>query len=149
MAGLIARVSGWDRALPLVVERHMALPGEWGVSDCWTMTLDAIEAVMGERILPHLRRYKTEAGGYRLFAKHGLTRLDEALATVFTQIPRLSAQRGDVGVIERAGQLSAGVFDAEGFAVKTLYGEGKVVTHSDVRHYPITAVKTAFKVGRE
>lgn len=146
---ILTRVPGWDRALPLVIERHMALPGEWGVSDCWMLTMDAIEAVTGERVLKHLRRYRTEAGGYRLFTKHGLSTLDEALATALAPVGPLSAQRGDVGVIERAGQLSAGVFDAEGFVVKTLYGEGKTVTHSDVRHYPITAVKAAFKVGRE
>lgn len=145
---ILTRVPGWDRSLPLVIERHMALPGEWGVSDCWTMTLDAIEAVTGERVLKHLRRYRTEAGGYRLFAKHGLSSLDQAFATILQPVGRLAAQRGDVGVIERDGRLSAGVFDAEGFAVKTLYGEGRIVTHSDVRHFPVTAVKAAFKVGR-
>lgn len=145
----LTRVSGWDRALPLVIERHMALPGEWGVSDCWTLTMDAIEAVTGERVLKHLRRYKTEAGGYRLFAKHGFTTVEEALASVLQPVGRLSAQRGDVGVIERDGLISSGVFDAEGFVVKTLYGEGKTVTHSDIRHFPITAVKAVFKVGRE
>lgn len=145
----LTRVPGWDRALPLVIERHMALPGEWGVSDCWMLTMDAIEAVTGERVLKHLRRYKTEVGGYRLFAKHGFTTVEEALVSVLQPVGHLSAQRGDVGVIERDGLISSGVFDAEGFVVKTLYGEGKTVTHSDIRHFPITAVKVAFKVGRE
>lgn len=127
----------------------MALPGEWGVSDCWMLTMDAIEAVTGEPVLKHLRRYKTEVGGYRLFAKHGFTTVEEALASALQPVGRLSAQRGDVGVIERDGLISSGVFDAEGFVVKTLYGEGRTVTHSDIRHFPITAVKAAFKVGRE
>lgn len=146
---ILTRDPGWDRALPLVIARHMALPGEWGVSDCWTMTMDAIEAVTGERVLKYLRRYKTEAGGYRLFAKHGFTTVEAALASVLQPVGSLSAQRGDVGVLERDGLISSGVFDAEGFVVKTLYGEGKTVTHSDVRHFPITAVRAAFKVGRE
>lgn len=146
---ILTRVPGWDRALPLVIERHMALPGEWGISDCWMLTMEAIEAVTGKRILPHLRRYRTEAGGYRLFAKHGFTTVEAALASVLKPVGRLSAQRGDVGVIERDGLISAGVIDAEGLVVKTLYGEGKIVTGSDVRHFPVTAVKTAFKVGRE
>ncbi|KAB2872549.1 MAG: hypothetical protein F9K43_07650 [Bauldia sp.] len=146
---VLTRVPGWDRALPLVIERHMALPGEWGVSDCWTLTMDAIEAVTGERVLKHLRRYRTEAGGYRLFAKHGFATVEEALASVLKPVGRLSAQRGDVGVIDRDGLISAGVIDAEGLVVKTLYGEGKTVTGSDVRHFPVTAVKASFKVGRE
>lgn len=149
MTMILTRAPGWDRALPLVIGKHMALPGEWGVSDCWMLTLDAVEAVTGTSILPHLRRYRTEAGGYRLFARHGLTTLEQALATVLQPVGRLSAQRGDVGVVERDGLISAGVFDAEGFVIKTLYGEGKTVTGSDVRHFPVTAVKTAFKVGRE
>src|SRR5690606_14225916 len=110
---ILTRVPGWDRALPLVIERHMALPGAWGVSDCWTLTMEAIEAVTGERILPHLRRYRTEAGGYRLFAKHGFTTVEEALASVLKPVGRLSPQRGDVGVIERDGLISAGEIDAE------------------------------------
>lgn len=145
----LTRVPDWDRALPLVIGKHMALPGEWGVSDCWMLTLDAVEAVTGERIMPHLRRYRTEAGGYRLFAKHGFATVEEALASVLKPVSRLSAQRGDVGVIDRDGLISAGVIDAAGLVVKTLYGEGKTVTGSDVRHFPVTAVKAAFKVGRE
>lgn len=144
----LSRVPDWDRRLVRVVGEHIAAPGAWGSSDCWMMTMDAIEAVTGERVLKHLRRYKSEAGGYRLFARHGFTTVEQALASIFQPVGRLSAQRGDVGTIDRGGIISCGVFDAEGFAVKTLYGEGKTVTHWDVRHFPVTDVKAAFKVGR-
>jgi len=142
------RLPDWDRRLAAAIEKHIALPGAWGVSDCWMLDMDAIEAVTGAPILPKLRRYRTEAAGYRLFAKHGFTTVEEALASVLPTVGRLSAQRGDVGVIEREGLMSCGVFDAGGFVVKTLFGEGTRIDRAEVRHFEVTAVKTAFKVGR-
>lgn len=145
----MTRINGWDRALAGAVDRHASLPGEWGSSDCWMLTMDAIEAVTGSRILPHLQRYKTEAGGYRAFRKAGFETVEDALAASLQPVGRLSAQRGDVGVIERDGLISSGVFTADGFTVKTLYGEGAVITRATMSHFPITFVRSAFKVGRE
>lgn len=145
----LERLADWDRRLPRVIAQHRDAAPAWGASDCWMLMLDGIEAVTGERILPNLRRYKTEAGGYRLFAKHGFTTVEQALASVFQPVGVLSAQRGDVGVIERDGLISCGVFDAEGLAVKTIYGDAKTIIRGDLRHFPVTQVKTAFKVGRD
>lgn len=108
--------------------------------------MDAVEAVRGKRILSKLRRYKSEAAGYRLFAKAGFRTVEEALASVLEPVPVLMAQRGDVGVIERDSVISSGVFTSAGFAVRTIYGEGKTITGSDLQFLPISAVKTAFQV---
>lgn len=145
----LERLADWDRRLPRVVAHHRDAAPAWGASDCWMLMLDGVEAVTGERILPHLRRYKTEVGGYRLFAKHGFKTVEQALASVFDPVGVLSAQRGDVGVIERDGLISCGVFDAEGLAVKTIYGDRKTIIRGDLRHFPVTQVKAAFKVGRD
>lgn len=145
----LERLPDWDRRLPRVIEQHRDADGAWGTSDCWMLAMDAVEAVTGERVLPALRRYRSEAGGYRLFAKHGYATVEEALASAFPSVGILSAQRGDLGTIERDGVISCGVFDADGLAVKTLFGDGKTVARSELRHFPVTQARAAFKVGRE
>lgn len=144
----------WEERLNAVVAKHQAVPGEWGKSDCWTLAMDAIEAVHGKRVLSKLSRYKSEAAGYRVFAKAGFKTVEEALASALEPVPVLMAQRGDVGVIEREGVISSGVFTSAGFAVRTIYGRtekigGKrveTITGYDLHFLPITAVKQAFQV---
>ena len=144
----------WEERLNAVVAKHQAMPGEWGKSDCWTLTMDAIRAVRGKGVLSKLGTYKSEAAGYRVFAKAGFKTVEEALASVLEPVPVLMAQRGDVGVIERDGVISSGVFTSAGFAVRTIYGhaetiDGKrveTVTGYDLQFFPPSAVKQAFQV---
>jgi hypothetical protein len=146
----------WEERLDGVVAKHQAMPGEWGKSDCWIMALDAIEAVTGEPILPHLRCYSSEAQGYKVFRKAGYREtVEEALAEVLGEpIPPVMAQRGDVGVIERDGRISCGVFTSIGFAVRTIYGHVErqdkkrveVTTGYDLQFLPVSAVSRAYKV---
>lgn len=149
-------IDGWEQRLNAVVAKHQALPGEWGESDCWIMAMDAVEAVTGKRILPHLQRYSTEAEGYKVFRKAGyLKTVEEALADAFGEpIAPVLAQRGDLGVIERDGRVSCGVFTSIGFAVRTIYGhverQGRkrveVITGFDLQFLPFSAVARAYKV---
>ena len=144
----------WEERLNAVVAKHQAMPGEWGKSDCWTLTMDAIKAVRGKGVLTKLRGYKSEAAGYRVFAKAGFKTVEEALASILEPVAGLMAQRGDVGVIERDGVISSGVFTSAGFAVRTIYGhtetiDGKrveTVTGYDLQFFPPSAVKQAFQV---
>lgn len=158
----------WEKRLNAIVAKHQAywdghsepvvregqLPGEWGASDCWTLTMDAVEAVQGKRILSKLGKYRTEAAGYRVFAKAGFKTVEEALASVLERVPVLLAQRGDVGVIERDGVISSGVFTSAGFAVRTIYGRSdtiagkkrETITGFDLQFIPLSAVKQAFQV---
>lgn len=142
------RIEGWEKALKLAVEKHRDLPGQWGISDCWMLATDAHEAVTGEILAPKLRGYKTEAAGYKLFARHGFKTVGEALAAHLPSCPVLMAQRGDLGVIERANNKgdmveSCGVVTSIGVAVKTLYDDGT----SQLEYHPITALTRAFKVS--
>jgi len=137
------RIEGWEKALKLAVEKHRDLPGQWGVSDCWTLATDAHEAVTGKKLAPKLRRYRTEAAGYRLFARHGFKTVGEALAAHLPDCPVLMAQRGDLGVIMRSGLESCGVVTSIGVAVKTLYDDGT----SSLEYHPVTALTRAFKVS--
>lgn len=145
----MTRLPDWDRRLALVTEKHMRLPGEWGVSDCWMASMDAYEAVTGERLLPRLQRYKTEAGGYRAFQRAGFETVEDALASALVPVDGpLLAQRGDLATIERGGLISCGFITDQGLAVKTLYGEGKAITRAALEIHPVTAIRCAFKVGR-
>lgn len=146
----------WERRLNAVVAHHQACPAKWGVSDCWLMAMDAVEAVTGVRILPHLQKYSTEAEGYKVFRKAGFKEsVEEALiAALGAPISPLAAMRGDVGVIERNGAISCGVFTSAGFAVRTIYGRvekiaGKrveVMTGYDLQFFPVSAVLRAYQV---
>lgn len=144
----MTRHPDWERRLNAVVEKHRDLPGEWGVSDCWMLAVEAHEAVTGAGLLPKLRRYKSEKAGYRLFAKHGFATVGEALASVLPEIGRLSAGRGDLGTIERDGVESCGVVTAVGVAVKTLYGSdaGGIVA-AQLEYHPLSSLTRAFKVA--
>lgn len=144
----------WEGRLNAAVAKHQTLPGAWGVSDCWTLTTDAIEAVTGERILPDLAAYKSEAAGYRVFAKAGFSTVADALASALPPVSIMLAQRGDVGVIERDGVISSGVFTSAGFAVRTIYGSTQIVAGKkveviaghDLQFFSASAVSQAFQV---
>lgn len=152
----MTRHPDWENRLNDVVAKHQAMPGEWGKSDCWIMAMDAIEAVSGERIFANLQTYSTEAEGYKVFRKAGFKlTVEEALAEALGDpFAPVLAHRGDVGVIEREGGVSCGVFTSIGFAVRTIYGhvEGKgrnrveVTTGYDLQFLPISAVARAYKV---
>lgn len=137
------RIEGWEKRLKAAVERHRDLDGAWGVSDCWILATDAHEAVTGKRLAPELRRYATEAAGYKLFARHGFKTVGEALAAHLPECPVLMAQRGDLGVVERNGIEACAVVTSIGVVVKVV---GEDEEHR-LECLPITALKRAFKVS--
>lgn len=132
------RVDGWERRLKLAVEKHMALPSEYGVSDCFLIVRDCVEACTGEVIYPSADGYKTPAGIAKKLMQHGFETMEDALRAKFpVEIAPAMAQRGDVGVVERSGVVTGGVFTQLGFFTR---GEGAA------EFLPIADVKTAFKV---
>jgi len=145
----MTRHADWEARLNAALEKHRDLAGAWGFSDCWVMEQDAYFAVTGEKLLPHLSGYKTERGGYKLFAKSGFVTVEQALESVLPSVPPLMAQRGDLAVIEREGVLSCGVVTAIGVAVKTIYGdaETQIISHAALEYHPITKIKSAFRVN--
>lgn len=134
----MARLSGWEKRLNAVVAAHQALPGDWGVSDCFIIPDDAVEAVTGEKMYPDARGYKTEAGAAKQLRKRGFDNVRQAFAAKLDEIPVAMAQRGDIGVIERDGAFSGGVFTAIGFMTRSHSGP--------VEFVPIDRVTAAFKV---
>lgn len=132
------RQTDWVRRLNIVVAKHIALPGEWGVSDCYIIPDDAVEAVTGAVMYPDARSYSSEAGAAKQLRRHGFQTVADAFAGRFPEISPSLAQRGDIGVIERDGACSGGVFTAAGFMTRPHGGA--------VEFIPVTMVARAFQV---
>lgn len=132
----MSRLPDWELRLNAAIEKHMALPAKFGLSDCYVIADDACQAVTGERLYKGVR-YGTEAGAAKQLRKRGFETVEDAFRVRLPEIGRLLAQRGDLGVIEREGILSGGVFTSLGFMTR---GTEAVVFLSP------QDVKTAFRV---
>lgn len=132
------RHSEWEKRLIAVVAKHQAISSEWGVSDCYTIPDDAVEALTGVRMYPKARPYASEAGAGKKLRRHGFANVSEAFAAKFPEIAPALAQRGDIGVIEHDGRFSGGVFTSVGFMTRA-HGH-------DVEFVPVSLVTCAFKV---
>ena len=127
----------WIRRLNAVVAKHQALPAQYGVSDCYLIPDDAVEAVTGKQMYPGARRYKTPAGAAKQLRKRGFETVRDAFASKFAEVSVLHAQRGDIGVYDNNGEISGGVFTALGFMVR---GQEEVI------FLPPSAALAAFRV---
>ncbi len=135
------RVPGWDRALEDLATAHVSIAPEWGVSDCLMTAADAIKAVTGEDPLAEFRgKYKTEAGAARKMRANGCENVRDVFETYLQLEPvnRLSARRGDLGVIRINGEYVAGFICGSGFAAKQPHG---------LAFFPVTDIEQAYKVG--
>lgn len=132
------RLKGWENALKEVIEKHMALPSEYGVSDCYLLPDDAVEAITGERMYPDVL-YSNEIGAAKALRAHGFETVEQAFAAKFEECPFSLAQRGDIGVVYDNGETCGGVFTALGFMTRSTTG---------VAFLEASRVAKAFKVGR-
>lgn len=136
-----ARVPGWDRALEDIATAHVSITPEWGVSDCLMTAADAIRAVTRNDPLAEFRgKYKTEAGAARKMRSNGCENVKEVFENYLQLEPvnRLSARRGDVGVMLINDEYCAGFICGSGFAVKQPHG---------LTFFPVTDIEQAYKVG--
>lgn len=132
------RVQDWEKRLKAAIQKHIDLPSQYGVSDCYLIADDAVEAVTGETMFgTGARRYTTPAGAGKQLRKRGFETVADAFRAKFTEIAPTLAQRGDIGVLERDGEICGGVFTALGFAVRDA---------KRVLFLPATEAKTAFRV---
>ena len=112
------RLENWESRLSRVIERHYASPLVYGETDCFTFPADAVEAVTGERIFADSRGYTTETGAARMLRRKGFETLADAFGSLFEEIPPALAGRGDLGIVDRDGEATGGVFTALGFLVR-------------------------------
>ena len=134
----MTRHPDWEKRHNAVVAKHQALPGQMGVSDCYVIPDDNVEAVTGKRMYPGARGYKTASGAGKRLRRDGFSNVREAFAAKFAKIPAILAQRGDIGVIERDGEVCGGAFTSIGFMTRSEGGP--------VEYLPVTMVTTAFRV---
>lgn len=132
------RVANWEKRLKDVISKHQALPSQYGISDCYLIADDAVEAMTGQRMFENIE-YSNEIGAAKMLRSHGFENVEQAFACKFENVPPSLAQRGDIGVIDDHGEICGGVFTSVGFMTRD---KNKVV------FLPVTRVKTAFKVGR-
>ncbi len=133
----MTRLPGWEKRLNAVVAKHQALPSVYGTSDCYLIADDGVEAVTGERMYADALGYKTEAGAAKKLRQHGFETVRDAFAAKFDEVAPSMAQRGDIGVVDRDGVLSGGLFTSIGFMTR-----GTDV----VEFLPASEVAHAFKV---
>lgn len=134
----MSRVTDWEKRLKAVIGKHQGLPSQYGVSDCYLLPDDAVEAVTGATMFgAAARRYKTPVGAAKQLRKRGFETVEDAFRAKFMEIAPSLAQRGDIGVIDSGGEICGGVFTAIGFAVRD---------ERSVLFLPVSSVKTAFRV---
>lgn len=134
----MVRIKGWERALKAVIEKHLALPSQYGVSDCYLIPDDAVEAITGERMFADIA-YTNEIGAAKALRAHGFENVEQAFGSKFEEIPPSLAHRGDIGVVYDNGEICGGVFTALGFMTRT---------NTTPVFLTIDRVKSAFKVAR-
>lgn len=116
------RQPGWERRLTVIVEKHLELPSDYAVSNCYIIPDDGVEAVLGERMHPAMygggRGPKTETGAAKRLRRFGFETVEDAFRARFTEIPPSLAQRGDIGIVIRDGVVSGGLFISIGFMTR-------------------------------
>ncbi len=135
----MTRVKDWEKRLKAVIEKHMALPSEFGVSDCYIIADDAVEAVTGEQMFEGVRDYTNELGAAKYLKRKKFANVEVAFASKFEAVAPTLAHRGDIGVIDNDGAICGGFFSSVGFVAR---GKDRLL------FLPVSQVKTAFKVGR-
>lgn len=138
------RLRGWEDRLTAVIERHLALPPEYGVSDCFVIADDGVEACLGQRLhqlagQPPVTGYKSELGAARLLRRRGFNGVSNAFGSVFAEVPPALAQRGDVGVVEHEGVEAGGLFTQLGFFTRIAGGPAVFL--------PASAARIGYRVG--
>lgn len=132
------RVKGWEKALLAVLRRHAQEPFAYGLSDCFTLPMDAVLAVTGKDPCAALRRYKTEQGAGKVLKTEGFKDVADLFAAYFEEIPPAFAGRGDIGAVISAEKLCGVVVAGHDLIGKT--EEGAV-------YFPRVSLARAFKVA--
>lgn len=137
-AVLIMRIDGWDDALLGVIARHGAAGYQAGVTDCFMLTMDAAEALTGER--PWRVRYASDAGALKALKRRGFASLEAAIAAVLPPRPAGHWQRGDIAVLPAS--------TATGDTLGLVYGDLILCREGDaIVQRPLAAAHAVFAVG--
>lgn len=123
------------------------MPFAWGTNDCCLVAADAIEAFTGTDIAADFRgKYTDQASAFALIKTvTGGTTVEDAAAYCATKAGLtelthpLFAQRGDLVVLNDAGNLIAGVMHLNGRNAVS-------VGEAGLKLLPLSAIKRAWRV---
>ena len=103
----MSRVQDWPIKLLDTVRDLSSEPFAWGQHDCFLMTAALVESVTGDDIaVPYRGRYDSAKSALQVLKDDGLDDLPAVVALHFTEIPPLTAQRGDIVLVEHEGLWS-------------------------------------------
>jgi hypothetical protein len=144
----LTRIEHWDiQSFHMFLLERAQQPFQWQDNDCCTFVADAVKAITGTDIASEFRgRYTTKAGAFRAIktitggstvadavahcaAKYGLQELKNPL----------SAQRGDMVLVQEGEEQIAGVVHLNGRHI-VVVGEQGLMTKS------ISSVRRAWRV---
>lgn len=112
MGAGMTRRHDWPERVVAVLDRAQTGPFEWGKSDCFTLTMDVVEAVSGEAHWSSERgRYTTAIGAARRLKANGFDDLEAFVGSLGREIPASFARRGDLGIVPTEGGPAAVVCD--------------------------------------
>lgn len=142
----MARIHNWPETLHEYFLARATASFAWGSHDCCTFAADGVLAITGIDIAADFRGYTTKAGALRAIKKitGGTTAADAvAYAAQKHGLPELehplTAQRGDLVLVDENGELLCGLVHLNGSDVVVAGENGPL-------RKPITDVTRAWRV---
>ena len=110
------RLRNWETRFVDAMIAEQEAPFEWGKHDCALLMAASVRAIYGDNhpALSEFDKYKDESSAKRYLAKQG--GLVKLIEKYFEPVNILSAQTGDIGVVEKDGFASGAVI-MDGMAV--------------------------------
>jgi hypothetical protein len=105
------KLNNWPTLLAtFLLERHKQ-PFAWGVNDCCLFAADAVHTITGVDPAPEFRgHYRTAIGAKRALIRYGAGEIKPTFDAKFGELkPRLTAQRGDIALLNIDGNYVVGV----------------------------------------
>ena len=137
----LERRPDWVDRLFEVIALHEARPFQRGVSDCWSMSMDAAKAITGTDPFRDKRRYMTERGALRMIRAYGVGNLGDGLATRLPETPVMTARRGDLATFD--DKLAVGVVMGDMVLTKSPVVKGQ----NGIMALPLISAARAFRIG--
>jgi hypothetical protein len=131
------RYPDWQLRLDAFVRDRAGMPFAWGSNDCCLFAAAGVEALTGERPMPHLRGYTTAREALEILKAHGGLQAF-ASAALGPAIPPQLARIGDVVMVRTE--------DAEALAIcngQTVIAAGE---HGLIA-FPMKQALCAWRVG--
>jgi hypothetical protein len=134
------RREDWPERLVAVLDRTGGEAFAWGVSDCFTLAMDVVEALTGADPWASERgTYQSGAGAVRRLAANGFADLPAFLGLLGAEIAPAFGRRGDLGLTADAvGGLSIVVCDGAAWVGRA--------EHTGLLRIPIARVCRAWRI---